>query len=358
MSGIHTASTARPWTGAALVALLVALARRRGVRRAEGFQAADRHHGEGGHGERERRRAARRGERSRRSLRRPDRTVRRPDRRADGQRRGPAAGARAEGGRDSDGVHGRLPRRPAQRRHRRLGAGLPVPRVRRDGRRTHGVRASAAACSRKPPARSSPTWTGSCARSRSSPSTSTGPGRRSNSGRRRHPIAHTFAGRTSGASLLTSLRSGDKDAFLVVGEVSDTLENVSERLNTYAAHLPKQARWQAELLATEMTTGLRLDRTLDDVHDLGTVARQASGVLEGIPALLDAEREILAAERRAVLAGVDGQRLQTLAVLTGVRRPASASRSWRRSATSAWRRSRPSTRSGWRQSPQSKRCGN
>ena len=130
-----------------------------------------------------------------------------------------------------------------------------------------------------------------------------------------HPIEHTFAGRTSGASLLISLRSDNKDAFLVVGEVSDTLENVSERVNTYAAQLPKQARWQAELLATGMTTGLRLERTLDDVHDLGTVARQASGVLQGIPALLDAEREILAAERRAVLAGIDGQRLQTLAVL-------------------------------------------
>ena len=131
-----------------------------------------------------------------------------------------------------------------------------------------------------------------------------------------HPIAHTFAGRTSGASLLTSLRSDSQDVFLVVGAASDTLENVSERLNTYAAHLPKQARWEAELLATGMTTGLRLERTLDDVHDLGTVARQASGVLEGIPALLDAERDIIAAERRAVLAGVDGQRLQTLAVLS------------------------------------------
>ena len=79
-----------------------------------------------------------------------------------------------------------------------------------------------------------------------------------------HPIQHTFAGRTSGASLLTSLRSDNKDAFLVVGEVSDTLENVSERLNMYAAQLPRQARWQAELLAAEMTTELRLERTLDD----------------------------------------------------------------------------------------------
>ena len=130
-----------------------------------------------------------------------------------------------------------------------------------------------------------------------------------------HPIEHSFAGRTSGASLLTRLRSENQDVFLVVGAVSDTLENMSERLNTYAAHLPKQARWQAELLASEMTTGLHLDRTIADVHDVGTAARHATGVLEGIPALLDAERDIIAAERRAVLAGVDGQRLQTLAVL-------------------------------------------
>jgi hypothetical protein len=131
-----------------------------------------------------------------------------------------------------------------------------------------------------------------------------------------HPIEHSFAGRTSGASLLTSLRSDDKDAFLVVGEVSDTLENVSERLNTYAVHLPKQARWQAELLAVEMTTGPPLARTFADVRDVGTAARHATGVLEGIPALLDAQRGLLAFERRAVLDGVDGQRRQTLALLT------------------------------------------
>ena len=71
-----------------------------------------------------------------------------------------------------------------------------------------------------------------------------------------HPLEHTFAGRQSGASLLTSLRSADQDAFLVVGTVSDTLENLSERLNMYAAQLPKQARWQAELLAAQMTTEL------------------------------------------------------------------------------------------------------
>ena len=130
-----------------------------------------------------------------------------------------------------------------------------------------------------------------------------------------HPLEQALAGRQSGASLLTSLRSADQDVFVVVGTVSDTLENLSERLNTYAAQLPKQARWQAELLASQMTTGLKLEQAVDDFHDVATTARKASGVLDGIPALIDLERNIIAGERRAVLAGVDSQRLQTLAAL-------------------------------------------
>ena len=64
-----------------------------------------------------------------------------------------------------------------------------------------------------------------------------------------------------------------------------------------------------------MTTGLKLDQAVADFHDVATAARHATGVLDGIPALIDLEREIIATERRAVLAGVDSQRQQTLAVL-------------------------------------------
>ena len=206
MSGIRTASTATAvdWSRARRAA--PRSPRRRGVRRAEGHQATDRHHGEGRHGERERRRAARRGERPRRSLRRPDRTVGRSDRRADGRRRDPPAGARVEDERHSDGVHGGLPRRSAQRRRRRLGAGLPVPRVRRVGRRTRGLRAAAARCCGRPRvaqlADVDAVMRAVAIRpehfDRARPQVeqwATG-----------HPIEQAFAGRSSGASLLTSLR--------------------------------------------------------------------------------------------------------------------------------------------------------
>jgi hypothetical protein len=44
------------------------------------------------------------------------------------------------------------------------------------------------------------------------------------------------------------MRADERDAFVAIGEATDTVENMSERLNTYAAQLPKLARWQAELL--------------------------------------------------------------------------------------------------------------
>src|SRR5262245_33460266 len=67
-----------------------------------------------------------------------------------------------------------------------------------------------------------------------------------------HPVEHAFAARASGATLVADLRTENRDVFLDVGAVSDVIENLSERLNTYAAQLPKQARWHAELLLIEM----------------------------------------------------------------------------------------------------------
>src|SRR5262245_48421545 len=68
---------------------------------------------------------------------------------------------------------------------------------------------------------------------------------------RGHPIERNLTARPSLASSMAEFRS-ERDAFVAVGAATETLENVSQRLNTYASHLPKQARWQAELLAEDM----------------------------------------------------------------------------------------------------------
>src|SRR4029077_15963597 len=90
-----------------------------------------------------------------------------------------------------------------------------------------------------------------------------------------HPIGHSFASRASADVLMAELRSDEQSAFQAVGAVSDTIENLSERLNTYAELLPRQSRWQAELLIDEMAGDRSIEGALDDINTIGTTARNA-----------------------------------------------------------------------------------
>jgi hypothetical protein len=114
-----------------------------------------------------------------------------------------------------------------------------------------------------------------------------------------HPIEHAFSSRSSVAPVLAEWRSENRDAFFVAGEVTDTIQNLSERLNTYAAQMPRQVRWQVELMVAELA----------DEHDVPRLLGAAG----------QAVREVMAAERRAVLEDVNGQRQQTLDYLTAER---------------------------------------
>jgi len=138
----------------------------------------------------------------------------------------------------------------------------------------------------------------------------------------RNPVERHFTARPSMASSIAALRS-ERDAFVAVGAVTDTLENVSQRLNTYAAQLPKQARWQAEMLVTDVTQEPEVADVLGDVHALGETARRANQLLGDVPGMVSAVdspvRELIAGERRAVLEGVNAQRLQTLEFVTAER---------------------------------------
>ena len=134
-----------------------------------------------------------------------------------------------------------------------------------------------------------------------------------------HPVDHGFSSRASGATLLTDLRSDDRDLFVTVGAVSDLIEDLSERMNTYAAQLPKQARWQAEILVSELTGAHSLESAFGDLHDMGSAVQRATAHLDDLPGLVDTQRDILATERRALLAEINGQRQRTLEYMTAER---------------------------------------
>jgi hypothetical protein len=133
-----------------------------------------------------------------------------------------------------------------------------------------------------------------------------------------HPIERNFMSRPSVATSMAEFRS-ERDAFVAVGAVTDTLENLSERLNTYAAQLPKQARWQAELLAADLPSQPEVAGALGDVHALGETGRLVNELLADMPGLMGVgspAHTMIASERKAALAGVNAQRLQTLEYVT------------------------------------------
>jgi hypothetical protein len=131
-------------------------------------------------------------------------------------------------------------------------------------------------------------------------------------------VEYAFSSRASGAALVAGLRSDDGNVFLGVGAVTDVIENLPERLNTYAAQLPKQARWHRDSYH-RMTGAPGVEGARGDVHELGTAARRASDFLDEAPSLLGAERDMLDAERRALLANVNNQRGQTLGYIAAKR---------------------------------------
>jgi hypothetical protein len=135
-----------------------------------------------------------------------------------------------------------------------------------------------------------------------------------------NPVADAFSTRASGAAIVADLQSSERDLFVAVGAVSDLLEDLSERLNAYAAQLPKQARWQGEILLTGMAGPHSVEGALADLREVGGAARRAQAFLDDVPNLITTERDMLAAERGAILSDINAQRLQTLEFIIAERR--------------------------------------
>ena len=87
----------------------------------------------------------------------------------------------------------------------------------------------------------------------------------------------------------------------------------------YAVAMDRRRRRRSRRGFGLRTEDRRVEGALGDIHDVGTAARRATDLLGEVPGLLSAERDILAAERRAIFADVNSQRAQTLKYMTAER---------------------------------------
>ncbi len=151
-----------------------------------------------------------------------------------------------------------------------------------------------------------------------------------------HPIEGTFATRPTAEPVLARIGSSE-DVGLVeaFGQVTSSLDDLTTKVDLYAASLPKAATWQVELAMLDVTqsdTGKLLLATLQSAHGVlgrtdallgGTTGHELQKSLRGerVAVLGDLDRQRLdlldrlKGEREAVLQNVDVQRVATLADL-------------------------------------------
>jgi hypothetical protein len=150
-----------------------------------------------------------------------------------------------------------------------------------------------------------------------------------------HPIKHSIAGRESTLSFVLERNAADAlSAGEVVAEVTTSLDDLSRRLEVYAEQLVRQARWEADLLKSELLTDVPLDQALPLVEravrsaeqatatldQLGPEVERAVAVAESAPKLITSEREaaikVLQEELTRTIRFMQEERIAALAYLT------------------------------------------
>jgi len=139
-----------------------------------------------------------------------------------------------------------------------------------------------------------------------------------------HPIDDIYFMRESINPLLATLSKGrDGGAGAVIGGLSESVDDLSKRLTIYAAHLPNEARWQAQLAALEM---VKHPPMKDSLLALESFAESHKLFADSVAAALDLiseERELafdeleLLSQRR--IDDVNHQRIESIAFLQAER---------------------------------------
>ncbi len=117
-----------------------------------------------------------------------------------------------------------------------------------------------------------------------------------------NPLTNPYFFRVSPVEQLASYLGQESVSGLqAVGSMTETIEELSMRLNTYSELLPRTGRWQAELMLAELTDSARVTAYLDVLNRIEAM-EALNTFLRSAPELVDEQRENL-------LDAVDYQRI-------------------------------------------------
>jgi hypothetical protein len=128
-----------------------------------------------------------------------------------------------------------------------------------------------------------------------------------------HPIQSGLSGRKSADfDLIHSTYQDDLGALASLKALQEGLGDIAARLDSYNSYLPKQARWQAELLANDLGRDPAFRTAASNFAILASAMQQSASNLNRIPQMAGNAREL-------AIADVDQQRLAAQSFLSGER---------------------------------------
>ena len=118
-----------------------------------------------------------------------------------------------------------------------------------------------------------------------------------------HPVQGGLSGRSSiGADVIRKTYRDDLGALATLKALQENLGDITARLDSYNSYLPKQARWQAELLVIDLSRNPQLAAAAANFTVLSKAMNTASNNLDQMPQRAARAREI-------ALSDVDHQRV-------------------------------------------------
>ena len=143
-----------------------------------------------------------------------------------------------------------------------------------------------------------------------------------------YPIENLYFDRASIAEHYTDyiekVNIGNRDLKQVVGDIDGQIDQFQKLSALYAEFLPKQARWQAELLALETIPNGAMETVLVDLNSATESARLVTEVITEIPSLVERERielkQTITDERTATVAALGELQSKTVHDLQNERR--------------------------------------
>lgn len=125
-----------------------------------------------------------------------------------------------------------------------------------------------------------------------------------------HPIETlAFARQTMTTEAAKLITGDDVSAFAAVGRLDDNVTNLNTRVGLLLTYLPKQTRWEAQMLTEQLAGGPLADSALANMRVLTQSFERVTAVVESLPGLADWQR-------REVLAGITDQREALLHAVT------------------------------------------